>query len=95
MAHPHTLKSPALVEEMVRKYRGAGLEGLEAFYGGYAVAQRRPWLDLVEGYGMVATGGSDFHGEATPHVARPTIDIPAPYAAAIVDWLEIDIPSAA
>lgn len=91
MAHPHTLKSPALVEEIVRTYRDAGLEGLEAFYGGYAVAQRRPWLDLVEGYKMVATGGSDFHGEATPRVARPTIDIPDSYANAIVDWLEIDV----
>jgi len=95
MAHPHTLRSPALVEEIVRKYRDAGLEGLEAFYGGYAVAQRRPWLDLVQGYDMVATGGSDFHGEATPHVVRPTIEIPSPYDTAIVDWLELEIPAAA
>ena len=43
---------------------------------------------------MVATGGSDFHGEATPHVARPTVDIPEPYASAIVDWLEMDVPLA-
>lgn len=95
MAHPHTLKSPDLVEEIVRTYRDAGLEGLEAFYGGYAVAQRKPWLDLAAKYDMIATGGSDFHGEATPHIARPTIEIPSPYDTAIVDWLELDLPAAA
>ena len=95
MAHPHTLKSPALVEEIYRELRDAGLTGIEAFYGGYAQAQRRPWLDMAEKLNLVATGGSDFHGEATPHIARPTIDIPSPYDAAIVEWLGVDLDAAA
>ena len=94
MAHPHTLRGFALVEEIVRTYRGEGLEGLEALYGPYAQAEQRPWLELASKYDMVATGGSDFHGEATPHVSRPTVDIPEPYASAIIDWLEMDVPLA-
>ena len=90
LAHPHTLRSFALVADLCRRFRDQGLEGLEAFYGRYGRAEREGWCRLVDELGMVATGGSDFHGEAVPSVSRPTIDLPDMRAARICEWLEVE-----
>jgi len=89
LAHPHTLRSFPLVADICRRFHGAGLGGLEAFYGRYGPAERESWCRLVDEQGMVATGGSDFHGEAVPSVSRPTIDLPEERAARLCDWLEV------
>src|SRR5690606_14033450 len=39
LAHPHTLGGYALVRDMVRRFRRQGLEGIEALYGRYGVAE--------------------------------------------------------
>jgi len=36
--------------------------GLECYYAEYDARQRAELLALAKGYGLVATGGSDFHG---------------------------------
>jgi hypothetical protein len=87
LAHPHALGEPALVRELFRRHRDGGLEGLEAFYGKYARAESRAWLRLCDELDLVATGGSDFHGDMAPEVARPGIDLPDDRARALVDWL--------
>jgi predicted metal-dependent phosphoesterase TrpH len=46
---------PQLVEE--------GLQGIECFYPVHSHAQTRQYLELAQKYNLVATGGSDFHGE--------------------------------
>lgn len=89
LAHPHTLRSPALVGEVIKRHRGGGLEGLEAYYGRYAHAERETWLRLAEAHGLVVTGGSDFHGESMPEVTRPVIDLPEPHAARLCAWLGV------
>lgn len=40
----------------------AGLDGVECYYTGYSQAQVQTLLDTAARYGLVATGGSDFHG---------------------------------
>lgn len=87
IAHPHTLKSWDLVRDVYRQLRDAGLEGIEAYYGKYGPAQREQWLRLAEELELVVTGGSDFHGEVTPDVAGPVIDLPEPHATALRAWL--------
>jgi predicted metal-dependent phosphoesterase TrpH len=87
LAHPHALGEPALVRELFRRHRDAGLEGLEAFYGKYARAQSRAWLRMCDELDLVATGGSDFHGDMAPEVSRPGIDLPDDRAHALIDWL--------
>ena len=69
LAHPHTLGEYAAV--LCQRYRRAGLDGLECFYGPYTPRQRRRWLSLAERHGLVVTGGSDFHGKATPQIPSP------------------------
>ena len=81
LAHPHTLRSPALVADLYRRHRADGLEGIEALYGRYAHAEREGWLRLAKQLELVVTGGSDFHGEAMPEVAQPGIELPEPHAA--------------
>lgn len=93
LAHPHTLRSPALVGDVVRRHQSEGLTGIEAFYGRYPHAEREVWLRLAQAHGLVVTGGSDFHGDAMPEVTRPVIDLPEPHAARLRDWL--GVPNAA
>ncbi len=87
LAHPHALGEPALVRELFRKHREQGLDGLEAFYGKYARAESNAWLRMCDELDLVATGGSDFHGDMAPEVARPGIELPDDRAARLVDWL--------
>lgn len=59
LAHPLTCQNP---ESLIAELKPAGLMGLEAYYGNYSPAQVRDLLNLTDKYGLVATGGSDFHG---------------------------------
>lgn len=68
LAHPHTLgitnarEMATLLGDLV----DAGLIGLEAWYGGYHRHEREGYADLARRFGLVASGGSDFHGEYKP-----------------------------
>ncbi len=46
------------------RLRAAGLEGIEIYYPNYPRHLSRHLLDLAEQYGLLITGGSDFHGGA-------------------------------
>ncbi|MCX4247646.1 PHP domain-containing protein [Paraliomyxa miuraensis] len=89
LAHPHTMGGYALVKDLYRRFAGRGLEGIEALYGRYAVAESRAWLGLARDLGLVVTGGSDFHGEMTPDVSAPGIDFPQEHEGRLLDWLAV------
>ena len=59
LAHPHFYDDTGLGPRLVRRYRDAGLTGLEAFYGVYDTAARRRWIALADELDVVCTGGSD------------------------------------
>jgi predicted metal-dependent phosphoesterase TrpH len=60
LAHPGVNKVERHdVEELAK----AGLGGLEAFHVDHVPSQRDKYLLLAKTYGLVPTGGSDFHGE--------------------------------
>ena len=88
LAHPHQVGRAAL--ELVRRYRSAGLTGLEALYGAYTPTERARWLDLADREGLVATAGSDYHG-ARGDVALG-VDIPDERAAKLYSWLGVAPP---
>ncbi|MEZ4384685.1 MAG: PHP domain-containing protein [Nannocystaceae bacterium] len=90
MAHPHTLRSFPVVADLGRRFKDAGLGGVEAFYGRYGAAEREHWCRLADDIGLVVTGGSDFHGEAVPSVTRTTIDMPSARASQLCAWLEVE-----
>ncbi len=87
LAHPHQLGG--MTAQLFDEFRADGLDGIEAFYQTYSRRQRKPWLELVRRHKLVATGGSDFHGEAYEAVTDMGVDVPEPYASALRDWLEI------
>ena len=87
IAHPHTLGAHHLVRELFVRLRDKGLEGIEAYYGKYAAAETVGWLRLAHELDLVATGGSDFHGDMSPDVTRPGIELPPARTQAVRQWL--------
>jgi len=59
LAHPFTVKDP---EAMVRQLKPAGLVGIEAYYKDNTAAETKATLNLAKKYGLIATGGTDYHG---------------------------------
>ncbi|MFO7298622.1 MAG: PHP domain-containing protein [Actinomycetes bacterium] len=68
LAHPHTLgiTTAADMSKLLHELVDAGLVGLEAIYGGYHRHEREGYADLARRFGLVPTGGSDFHGDYKP-----------------------------
>jgi predicted metal-dependent phosphoesterase TrpH len=58
-AHPGLASRDELVPEMV----AAGLMGIETYYAEHSAAQTAHYRDLCRQHGLIATGGSDYHGE--------------------------------
>jgi predicted metal-dependent phosphoesterase TrpH len=59
LAHPFTVKKP---EELVISLKRSGLIGIEVYYKDNTPEATRTTLKLAEKYGLVATGGTDYHG---------------------------------
>ncbi|HEX6947713.1 MAG TPA: PHP domain-containing protein [Acidimicrobiia bacterium] len=68
LAHPHTLgiTTAADMRAVLHELVDAGLVGLEAYYAGYHRHEREGYADLARRFGLVASGGSDFHGDYKP-----------------------------
>lgn len=60
-AHPAVSKKDDIIPELVAK----GLAGIEVFYSKYSDDQVRHYQALAKKYGLLMTGGSDFHGFST------------------------------
>jgi predicted metal-dependent phosphoesterase TrpH len=58
-AHPGLAARDELIPDMV----AAGLMGIETYYAEHSAAQTAHYKDLCRQYGLIATGGSDYHGE--------------------------------
>jgi len=72
LAHPYTLRRDELIPEFVKM----GLAGLEVYYSEHTQGMVNFYLGLVNKYKLIATGGSDFHGDAKPNVQLGSIKIP-------------------
>jgi predicted metal-dependent phosphoesterase TrpH len=64
LSHPHTLgiTTHSHMAELLSELRGAGLVGLEAIYSAYRRHERDGYSDLARRFGLVPSGGSDYHG---------------------------------
>jgi len=85
VAHPHTLAEVAeSVEAAFARFGDLGIDGVECYYSEYTPALRRRLADAAHCAGLIATGGSDFHGGNRPGVAVGTGrgDLAVPDAAA-------------
>ena len=59
LAHPFTVNDP---QAMVIELKTAGLVGIEAYYNGYTADEIKRLVSLADRHGLIATGGSDYHG---------------------------------
>ncbi len=72
LAHPKYVHGGDLkgVEELIASMAEQGLDGLEVFYSSHNKKEVKWFKELADKYGLIATGGSDFHG-----VTKPDIEI--------------------
>lgn len=61
LAHPGWASSGPVIER-VPELVAHGLAGIEVYYPDHTAEMIAQYLDVVRRYGLVATGGTDFHG---------------------------------
>ncbi len=87
LAHPFQYKKDdGELRELISCCMDHGLRGIECRYSGYDNDQVRYLESLAEEYGLLKTGGSDFHGDNKPNISLGTgmsgeLDVPCA-------WLE-------
>ena len=74
LAHPHSADDLAT---LLPGLLAAGLQGIECYYGDYDEARKREYLALAQRHGLVATGGTDYHGGGGAH-RRPLGSVAIP-----------------
>lgn len=69
LAHPfqYKLDDPGL-RELIEYCMAQGLRGMECRYSGYGPEQSAYLEALAEEYGLIKTGGSDYHGSNKPRI---------------------------
>ena len=68
LAHPFYGSGDQLVigqemEERLKRLTGFGLQGVEAFYSGFAPKLINQMLEMADRYHLYVTAGSDYHGK--------------------------------
>lgn len=72
LAHPYVIEN----EELIFKFMGLGLTGLEVYYPEHSQGEINFYLGLAKEHNLLVTGGSDCHGSAKPQVRIGSIKIP-------------------
>jgi 3',5'-nucleoside bisphosphate phosphatase len=81
LAHPLTLEmGPRELSGVVAELAEAGFAGMEAHYGRYSRDERAMLREMAQRHGLVATGGTDYHGliKAGLSVGRGEGDLSVP-----------------
>lgn len=99
LAHPGLLRLKGALqpEDLLLALIPAGLQGIEAYYSGHDSGQAADFESLAEKFGMIVTGGSDFHGEINPEIrmgqGAGNLDIPYSVLERLRQAMEKTIPS--
>lgn len=85
LAHPFLNLEQAELEAFLPRAAEAGLDGMEVLYSKYDGQTTKISMELAEKYGILPSGGSDFHGKNKPDIAVGTGrgELAVPYS-----WLE-------
>jgi len=63
VAHPyHLLKNDMTSGEILLRLKELGVDGIETYYPTHSRQFRKQLIKLAEKYGLLLTGGSDYHG---------------------------------
>jgi len=69
LAHPFTLHLGRWdLRRKVQELRDFGLEGIEVFYSEHTRDMQKKFQRLAKDYGLICTGGTDFHGAGSPDI---------------------------
>lgn len=72
LAHPYSAKCDDFIPQLV----DFGLMGLEVYYPEHSQAMINFYFGLSKKFNLLATGGSDCHGDAKPEVKIGSVKIP-------------------
>jgi hypothetical protein len=62
---------------MIPELKGAGMVGLEAYYNSYSAEKIGYLTGLARRHGLIATGGSDYHGlDDSNETVMGGVDVP-------------------
>lgn len=56
-------------EALIRELKEAGLIGIETYYNTYTPVEQEYVAGLAKQWGLIETGGTDFHGQNKPHIS--------------------------
>jgi predicted metal-dependent phosphoesterase TrpH len=70
LAHPALLniENNQKLDVLLQNLLKIGLAGIEVYYPGHSPQQIRQYTELANKYGLLMTGGTDFHGTITPQI---------------------------
>ena len=86
LAHPFTINDP---ETLVVELKVAGLVGIEAYYNGYTADEISRLVNLADKHGLIASGGSDYHGlDASSETMIGGVDVPIKSAEQLIALAE-------
>jgi predicted metal-dependent phosphoesterase TrpH len=83
LAHPQT--AGPLTD--LAAWKARGLEAIEVYYGAHTPAEVKRYGDIARHHGLLATGGSDYHGPGTGRDDRMGVDVPDEVAARFMERL--------
>jgi predicted metal-dependent phosphoesterase TrpH len=72
LAHPQASNC----DEWIPSFIKAGLRGIEAYYPEHSEAVIKYYLQVADKYGLLVTGGSDYHGEGKPDITIGKVTVP-------------------
>jgi len=81
LAHPQTLSlGEEELNDLLGRLASLGLAGVEAYYYSHSDEETAYYVTLAEKYGLIVTGGSDFHGpgmiDSRLGVGRGNMNVP-------------------
>ena len=86
LAHPFTIND---LETLVVELKAAGLVGIEAYYNGYTADEISRLVNLADKYGLIASGGRDYHGlDASSETVIGGVDVPIKSAEQLIALAE-------
>lgn len=71
-AHPLLSLDPQQAEEFLREIKESGLDGMEVYYSTYDDETSKTARTLADAFGLLYSGGSDYHGHNKPHIQMGT-----------------------
>ena len=91
LAHPFLSMDEGMLRAFLPEAVRAGLDGMEVFYSTFDAQTTALAEEIAEEYGVLKSGGSDFHGENKPDITlgsgKGTLQIPLHLLDALKDQL--------